>query len=174
MPGSTDAVVTVHGPNELPERTSPADEARVPEFRVPERKFKVPASEIPDREMLEMLLELSGWKAWCCGFANRMPNGKAIETTRNFHLDHLNPRSLEGTSHRITNRAPLCPYHNTSKGNRRLHLAEYRQIIADAGEMLVESAADLINLDEAVHRVHEMYFAWRMRNNPQIPSGLDD
>lgn len=50
---------------------------------------------------------------------------------------------------------------------------EYRRIIADAGEMLVESAANLINLDEAVHRVQEMYISWQMRNNPQIPSGLD-
>ena len=175
MPGSTDAVVTIHGPGELPARTDDGNgHEALPEVALRERKFKVPASDIPEREMLRMLLELSNYEAWCCGFANRRRNGDVIRTTRNFHLDHLNPRSLEGTSHQITNRAPLCPYHNTSKGNRRLHLAEYRRIIADAGEMLVESAADLINLDEAVHRVQEMYFAWRMRNNPQIPSGLDD
>ena len=67
--------VTVHGPGELPARTSPIEEIEVPEFRVPERRFKVPASDIPEREMLEMLLELSGWKGWCCGFANRRPDG---------------------------------------------------------------------------------------------------
>ena len=166
--------VTVHGPNELPARTSPADNIQVPTFRVPERKFKVPASEIPEREMLEMLLELSGWKAWCCGFANRLPKGEVIKTTRNFHLDHLNPKSLEGTSHQITNRAPLCPYHNTSKGNQRLHLAEYRQKIADADEMLVDSVNDLINLDEAVHRVRDIDLAWRMQHYPQMPMGLAD
>ena len=57
------------------------------------------------------------------------------------------------------------------KGNQRLHLAEYRQKIAEDGELLVESVNDLVNLDEAVHKVHEMYVAWRMQNNPQIPLG---
>lgn|GEM_PF-4071020 len=58
------------------------------------------------------LLKLSGYQAWCCGFANRLPDGSIIETTRNFHLDHLNPVSKAGTSRQIVNRAPLCPYHH--------------------------------------------------------------
>ena len=97
-----------------------------------------------------------------------------VQTIRNFHLDHLNPKSLQGTSHQITNRAPLCPYHNTSKGNQRLHLAEYRDKIEEAGELLVNSVNDLINLDEAVHRVQDIYLAWRMKNDPRIPMGLAD
>ena len=109
QPAMLGNIVTVHGPAELPVRTSPPNETQVPTFRVPERKFKVPASDIPERDMLEMLLELSEWKAWCCGFANRMPNGEIIKETWNFHLDHLNPKSREGTSNRITNRAPMCP-----------------------------------------------------------------
>ena len=174
QPAMLGNIVTVHGPDELPVRTSPPNETQVPTLRVPERKFKVPASDIPERDMLVMLLELSEWKAWCCGFANRMPDGDIIKKTWNFHLDHLNTKSREGTSNRITNRAPMCPRHNIMKGNQRLHLAEYRQRIADAGEMMVESVDDLINLDKAVYKVQELYFAWRVENNPQIPFGLDD
>ena len=162
-------VVTVHGPRELPERTSPVSETRVPYFKIPERKFKVPSYDIPEREMLEKLLELSNYEAWCCGFANRMPDGTVIRTTRNFHLDHLNPRSLPGYSNRITNRAPMCPYHNIHKSNRRVHLAEYRQEIADAGDMMVAPPYHLIDLNEAVHRVEEIYVQWRMQNDSQIP-----
>ena len=88
------------------------------------------------------MLKLSGYQAWCCGFANRLPDGTIIETTRNFHLDHLNPVSKDGTSHQIVNRAPLCPYHNIKKSNHRLHLAEYREAIHKAGEMMVADPAE--------------------------------
>ena len=98
-----------------------------------------------------------GLQAWSCGFANRRPNGEIIETTRNFHLDHLNPLSKAGTSHQITNRAPLCPYHNIKKSNHRLHLAEYRETIADAGELMVDTVADLIDLDYAFDRALNIY-----------------
>ena len=146
--------VTVHGPHELPTRSTPVDESVPPAFKLQDkpRRFKTPASVIPETEMMDILLNMSGYQAWCCGFANRRPNGSVIETTRNFHLDHLNPVSKAGTSHQITNRAPLCPYHNIKKSNQRLHLAEYREQIAHAGELMVDSMGDLIDLDEAVHQ----------------------
>ena len=101
--------------------------------------------------MPELLLEMSGYQAWCCGFANRRPDGSIVETTRIFHLDHLNPVSNAGASHQIVNRAPLCPYHNIMKSNHRLHLAEYRDEIAENGEMIVDDASELIDLTYAAH-----------------------
>ena len=161
-------VVTVHGPNELPTKETPDHGDAPPTLRPPkERKFKTPASIIPEKEMTEMLLRMSGWKAWCCGFANRMPDGTVIETTRNFHLDHVNPESKEGTSHQITNRAPLCPHHNIMKSNRRIHLAEYREAIKKNGELLVGDISELINLAEAAQRTLDIYAEERMKRNPQ-------
>ena len=143
-----DADVTVRSPMDLPQRT---DEDPSPTMRpkpLPERKFKVPASIIPEKEMLEFLLDLSGYMAWCCGFANRMPDGTIVETTNNFHLDHIDPTS-KGGSNQIANRAPMCPRHNILKKDRWVHLREYRQEIADAGEMLVNTTDELIDLSMA-------------------------
>ncbi len=152
-------VVTVHGPGELPTRDTPEAESTPPPFRLPDkpRKFKTPASVIPEREMLEILLSMSGYQAWCCGFANRKPDGSIVETTRNFHLDHMDPVSKPGFSHQITNRAPLCPHHNIMKSNRRLHLAEYREQIAKDGELIVNDLSDLMDLTEAAHRTLNIY-----------------
>ena len=147
---------TIHGPAELPLRISPVNEVQPKDFQLSERKFKVPASLIPEPEMLTMLLELSGYLAWCCGFANRRPDGTIIKTTRNFHLDHVDPQSKYG-SNQITNRAPMCPAHNTRKGNRRVHLDDYRKEIADAGEMMVNSITDLISLPRAYQEALVMY-----------------
>ena len=94
--------------------------------------------------------------AWCCGYANRMPDGRIIRTSRTFHLDHIDPKSKDG-SNDIQNRAPLCPYHNTRKNNRRVHLADYRTEIADAGEMMVNTTTELIDLAEAHHEAMQMY-----------------
>ncbi len=151
----TEPVVTIHGPGELPTRTSPEVSAPA-RLALPERKFKVPASIIPAREMLEALLEMSGYQAWCCGFANRRPDGAIVRTTNNFHLDHIDPRSKE-CSNQITNRAPLCPTHNLRKGARPIGLREYREAIAAAGELLVDSLDDLIPLPEAYQRALDYY-----------------
>ena len=116
----------------------------------------MPASRIPEREMLEYLLELSDYKAWCCGFANRRSSGQVVKTTRNFHLDHIDPKSKQG-SNQIMNRAPLCPHHNIRKNNRRVHLEDYRAEIADAGEMLVDKTGELIDLAWAYDQALEHY-----------------
>ena len=106
-----------------------------------------------------MLLELSGYMAWCCGFANRMPDGAIIRTTRNFHLDHIDPKSKDG-SNDIQNRAPLCQTHNIRKNNRRIHLEEYRSEIADAGEMLVNKTTELVDLAWAEQQAIDFY-SWK-------------
>ena len=149
--------VTIHGPNQLPLRTSPETEGRIRDLALPERKFKVPSSIIPEPEMLQKLLELSGYMAWCCGFANRKPDGSIIKTTRNFHLDHIAPKSKEGTSNEIQNRAPMCPYHNIRKNNRQIALSQYREEIADAGEMMVNQTSELIDLSYALSQAMQIY-----------------
>ena len=160
-------VVTVHGPSELPERTSPIVEAEPSTLELPERTFKVPASIIPEREMLERLLEFSDYQAWCCGFANRRADGTIIRTTRNFHLDHLQPESKDG-SHQITNRAPMCPSHNIRKSNRLIYLQDYREEIAEAGELCVESVGDLVDLAAAQQFALDEYVkAARMRREDE-------
>ena len=166
---SDNPIVTIHGPKQLPEREywpgegPDADVPPVKDLRLPEPKFKVPASIIPEPEMLRELLKLSGYTAWCCGFANRRPDGKIVETVRNFHLDHIAPKSKEntGTSNDIQNRAPMCPYHNIRKNNRRVGLAEYRQEIADVGDLMVDTVNDLINLDYALVEANRLFgIAW--------------
>ena len=79
-----------------------------------------------------------------------------MRTTNNFHLDHIAPKSKDG-SNQITNCAPLCPTHNIRKSNRQISLDEYRQEIADAGEMLVNTTADLVNLAEAYQKALDRY-----------------
>lgn len=119
-------------------------------------RFRPPRSIIPHDVMLRELLELSKYTAWCCGFANRREDGSIIKTARNFHLDHINPRSKSG-SHQIPNRAPLCPHHNTSKGNKRIHLEEYRQQTAAAGELAVSGIENLVDLTRATQRAYDIY-----------------
>ena len=164
----SDRKATVHGPRQLPILQSRVSDTRPKDLILKERKFKVPASIIPEAEMLEELLKLSGYQAWCCGFANRRPDGSIIEASWNFHLDHIAPKSREntGTSNDIQNRAPMCPYHNIRKNNRRVGLAEYRQEIADRGEMVVKSVNDLINLDYALAQANIIFARAYARRNP--------
>ena len=151
-----DADVTVRSPFDMPERTDEDPEPAKRAKPLPERKFKVPASIIPEREMLEFLLGLSGYMAWCCGFANRMPDGTVVETINNFHLDHIDPKSKDG-SNQLLNRAPMCPRHNLLKSDRRIHLSDYRKEIADAGEMLVNTIDELIDLPMAYQKALDYY-----------------
>ena len=162
----TDADVITRAPFDLPERAD-EDPSTPPAVKeLPRRQFKVPASVIPEKDMLEFLLDLSGYTAWCCGFANRRADGSIMRTTNNFHLDHIAPKSKDG-SNQITNRAPLCPTHNIRKSNRQISLDEYRQEIADAGEMLVDTTADLVNLAEAYQKALDRYAQEIIRRETQ-------
>ena len=51
----------------------------------------------------------------------------------------------------------LCPYHNTRKNNRRVHLADYPTEIADGGEMMVDTVGELIDLAWAYEQAMQMY-----------------
>ena len=154
----SEPVVTVHGPTQLPIRSSPVQRQTAKRPKLAERKYKVPSSIIPEAEMLRKLLEFSKYQAWCCGFANRRPDGTIIETVRNFQLDHIEPRSKDG-SDQITNRAPMCPSHNLRTSGRLACLREYRCEIAAAGELCVDSLDDLVSLPAAAQFALDEYAA---------------
>lgn len=162
---ASEPTVTIHGPAELPVRTSPERVIILQPFTPPERRFKKSAL-MTESEMLNELLELSNYRAWCCGFANRRDDGGIVRKDWNFHLDHIDPKAAGGINE-IINRAPMCPHHNIRKSNRLVALREYRNQIADAGEMMVSSAADLIDLGWAQSRVLEIHARYFIQRRPQ-------
>ena len=97
----------------------------------------------------------------------RRPHGEVIRSNRNFHLDKIDPKSKDG-SNQITNRAPLCPHHNLRKGSQRVHLSDYHKQIADAGEMMVDTMDDLIDLSQAYQSALDIYTRESVRRNPQV------
>ena len=165
------ADATVRSPFDMPERT---DEDPPPKLAksLPERKFKVPASIIPEREMLEFLLGLSGYMAWCCGFANRMPDGTVVRTIDNFHLDHIDPRYEDGANE-LPNRAPLCSRHNLLKSGRRIHLSDYRKEIAGTGDLRVNTVDELIDLPRAYRAALERFALAESKRGHTDPHGLE-
>ena len=169
---ASEPVVTIHGPDELPARTSPERAITLQPFSPPERRFKKSAL-MSESEMLNELLALSDYKAWCCGFANRREDGSVVRRDWNFHLDHIDPKAAGGINE-IINRAPMCPHHNIRKSNRLVALREYRNQIADAGEMMVSNAGDLIDLGWAqsqVLAIHARYFILR---RPQEAAAMQE
>ena len=166
------ADVAVRSPFDMPERTDEDPATEKLARPLPERKFKIPASVIPEREMLEFLLGLSGYMAWCCGFANRMPDGTVVRKIDNFHLDHIAPIS-DDVSYELPNRAPLCPQHNLLKSGRRIHLSDYRKEIADDGGLLVNTVDDLIDLPTAYEAALERFTLVKSERGHTQPQGLD-
>ncbi len=67
----------------------------------------------------------------------------------------------------MTNRAPLCPYHNTSKGTGRVHLEKLRDRIEADGEMLVDRS-EVVDLAWAYQKTFDYY----ARHTPaELPLG---
>ena len=158
------AEIATRSPNDLPVRTD-EDPIKTPRMKpLPKLEYKVPSSDIPEDEMKRILLEFSDWQAWCCGFANRMPDGTIIETTDNFHLDHIDPKSNKG-SNQIMNRAPLCPAHNSRKKDREITLKRLRDEIEQANELKVNSRDDLVDLVEAREYSMSAYKEWPAKQN---------
>lgn len=150
-PMLSEVKIDIKGPtdSDMPARSpdsSDEDPVAVPAMKPRERKYKAQAAIHTREEMLNFLLGLSGWRAWCCGWYNPGLDGKPREDIHNFELDHINPKSKEGHNHQITNRAPLCPMHNRLKGNRRIHLDDLREEIRDRGELYVYDISELIDL----------------------------
>ena len=150
----------------LPERTD-KDPVEIPKLKPrSKRKPKVPTSDIPEDEMKKILLEFSDYKAWCCGFANRMPDGTIIKTIENFHLDHLDPKS-KGGSNQIMFRAPLCPAHNQLKRDRAITLETLRDEIEKNEGLRVANRRDLIDLIDAREKAIKAYAEWKEQRPQQ-------
>ncbi len=166
------ADVAIGGPNQLPVRTTIEDDVASVK-PLPQRKYKSHASIFTREDMFEYLLGLSEWRAWCCGFANwrvgRYGQPEIEHTTRNFELDHIDPKSKDGR-HEIANRAPLCPYHNSMKSDRRIMLEDLRTEISKRDELLVPSVDDLVDLAWARDKAIDHLFAEKYRRfGPTLP-----
>ena len=159
----------VFGPNELPVPQQVTRPTELAPLATPERKFRQPKAKpvMTDEEMLTELLEFSDYTAWCCGFANRKPDGTVIRQTWNFHLDHVDPVSAGGINE-ITNRAPMCPHHNIRKSNRLVALREYRNQILAAGEMQMPPD-QLVDLGQAMRHAMLTYARYDRERLPQTP-----
>ena len=143
-------VVTVHGPKELPERTSPITYAvkplRTPGLRA--RRYKRSSTLLSDPEMKEILLRLSDGKAWCCGYESK--NADFSLNLGDYELDHIVPKSRGGDDD-IINRAPLCPTHNRLKSDHNWTLQELRIEVAYRRELKAGmTPAGLQRLDVAL------------------------
>ena len=157
--------VTVHGPEQLPRRTSPLTDdwpgasmlGRVPP---PPLRYKRETSLLSREEMMTALLTLSNGRAWCCGFISEDPDGSWA--LGNYDLDHIVARS-QGGSDDITNRMPLCRTHNRLKNDLDLTLDELRTEVATRKEMKV-SPRTLPRLDTAINyavRIRQEAYARR-------------
>ena len=139
--------VTLHGPAELPTRTTSA-EVEIKPIRTAsprDRRYKRASTLMTDRAMLIALLQFSAGRAWCCGYiSDNLDHSLAYG---NYELDHVIPKSAGGTDE-IENRAPLCSAHNGLKGNRDITLAELRYEVIERGELKVP-ARSLPKLSDA-------------------------
>ena len=122
--------VTIHGPAELPTRTTSAEveirPLRTDNRRLEQRQYKRESTLLNRGEMMAALLQFSSGKAWCCGYTSFDTAGKPILT--NYELDHITPKS-KGGEDEITNRAPLCSAHNKLKSDLNISLYELREIV---------------------------------------------
>ena len=148
-------VVTVHGPKELPERTSPITYEVKPLRTDNRRQYKRESTLLNRGEMLAALLNYSHGRAWCCGYISRGTNGQIIPT--NYELDHITPKSRGGEDE-ITNRAPLCPAHNKLKSDRDMTLHELREELIFL-QQLAEgiTPARLVKLEEALREARHIH-----------------
>ena len=146
--------VTIHGPAQLPPRTT-SREVEVKNLRTDNRrpagsKYRgggAATTLLGKDEMLRRLLGISYGRAWCCGYRSTGTDGQIIPG--NYELDHITPKS-KGGEDEIYNRAPLCPRHNGRKSNRDITLDELRFEVAFAGELAEGmTPQSLIRLDEA-------------------------
>ena len=168
-PMLSEVEIDIKGPTDkdLPVR-SDQDPVAVAVMKPRERKYKAQAAIHDREEMLNFLLGLSGWRAWCCGWYNPGLDGNPRKETHNFELDHIAPKSKEGYNHQIPYRAPLCPRHNKLKRDRKIDLADLRQEIKDLGELYVADISELIDLTEAQDQALQEY----ARKKSELPQPL--
>ena len=134
----SEPTVTLHGPAELPRRTTGGG-VEVKPLRTDNRRHAAPKRQRPawdkplleNKEMLSLLLQFSNGRAGRCGFYSENADGSLA--LGNYELDHITPKSVGGEDD-IVNRAPLCSTHNQLKSARDIELQELRTEVAERKE----------------------------------------
>ena len=133
----SEPTVTVHGPKELPQRTTPRT-VEIKPLRTNNRRAggNVPEGKrekqlMTPREILKELLDFTDGKAYCCGFESKNADGSYAYG--DYELDHIIPKSVGGPDD-INNRQPLCSTHNKLKRDLDLDLKELRAEVAHRQE----------------------------------------
>ena len=169
--------VTIHGPAQLPRRTT-SREVEVKSLRTDNRrpagsKYRGGGKEttlLNEREMKAALLRYSIDRAWCCGYRSRGTEGLPILT--NYELDHITPKS-KGGEDEIFNRAPLCPRHNRIKSDKDITLQELREQLIFDGELAEGMRPEmLVKLPDAYNearRIHMAEYQRQMAGQRQLP-----
>ena len=172
----SEPTVTVHGPEELPERTTGVEVEVKPLRATAQReraapKYKRASTLLSDREMKEILLRLSDGKAWCCGYESK--NADHSLNLGDYELDHIIPKSRGGDDD-IINRAPLCPTHNVLKSNHNWTLPELRIEVAFRQELKPGmTPTGLQRLDVALdYAQQERQKAYERRQGNTKPLGI--
>ena len=127
----SEPTITVHGPAELPRRTTAAGGEIKPLRTDNRRQYKRESTLLNKGEMLTALLQFSNGKAWCCGFSSANADGSLAYG--DYELDHIVPKSKGGEDD-IVNRAPLCSTHNQLKSDHNINLQELRTLVAERRE----------------------------------------
>ena len=133
----SEPTVTIHGPKQLPLRTTPRT-VEIKPLRTNNRRAggNVPEGKrekqlMTPREILKALLDFSDGKAYCCGFVSKNEDGSYA--SGDYELDHIIPKSVGGPDD-ITNRQPLCSTHNNLKRDLDIDLQELRTLVAERQE----------------------------------------
>ena len=163
------ADVTVKGPNDLPER-APEPEGAPVEEELPDLEFAEPdyfGKLIDDEDAKVELLEASGYRCWCCGFANRYEDGEIIRTPGNFHLDHVDPSSGGGLDY-IYNRSPLCAACNLRKGGKHVTLKALRDQARAEGRLSVRDERLLPDIAKMQKVATDLYSDLRAKRKAEL------
>ena len=152
--------VTIHGHNQLPDRTDGGGGVEVKPLRTDNRrqsarKYKQESTLMDRVEMLTALLRYSSGRAWCCGYISRGDDGQIILT--NYELDHITPKS-KGGEDEIINRAPLCPAHNRIKSDKNITLYQLREWIIFNRQLAEGMTPErLVNLEDALREARHIF-----------------
>ena len=101
-------VIAVRGPNQLPERDTPA-QGSLPIRTLPTVRYKQKPLET-SRQIWDAFVAQYGPECWYCGRQTRSDR-------RELHLDHVEPNRRDGTNDDCWNRALACSPCNSDKGS---------------------------------------------------------
>lgn len=136
--------VTIAGPPHLPVRTTKRS-AAPPVKPLAHQTFKSFATGLSEAQERDLMMRLSDYRCWSCGFATRDASGKPLRTSTLLEYDHIVPRASTGLDGGdiFTNRAVLCRTCNGWKSDRDITINDLRQeerVIERRAELGVEEA----------------------------------